>query len=83
MIIEIKMPKLGQNIDELKLLKWCIKVGDIINKGDILCEVETDKVNIGVESFESGKVLELYAKPDTFISTGETIAILEKKDKSY
>jgi len=67
MSIEIKMPSLGQITDEVKLLSWFVKEGQKIKKGDPLCEVETDKTTMDVESFESGTVLKLYAKPGATI----------------
>ena len=76
MSIEIKMPSLGQITDEVKLLSWFVKEGQKIKKGDPLCEVETDKTTMDVESFESGTVLKLYAKPGATILAGAVIAVL-------
>lgn len=76
MAVEIKMPDLSQTTDGVKLLKWHVKVGDIVKKGDLLCEVETDKVQTEVESFASGMVSELIGKPGDQIKTGTIIAVL-------
>ncbi len=81
MAIEIKMPNLSQTTNEVKLLKWLVKEGDEVKKGDPLCEVETDKVNMEVESFTDGIVLKINAKKDQQVKTGEVIAIFSKKNK--
>lgn len=78
MSTEIKMPSLGQITDEVKLLSWFVEEGQKINKGDLLCEVETDKTTMDVESFESGTVLKLYSKPGATILSGTVIAVLGK-----
>ena len=79
MSTEIKMPNLSQTTDEVKLLRWLVKEDDNVNKGDLLCEVETDKVNMEVESFASGTVLKLIGKPGDQVKTGTAIVILGQK----
>lgn len=76
MTTEIKMPNLGQTTDEVKLLKWYIKKGQKVKKGDLLCEVETDKTTMDVESFGEGIVLKLNAEPDSVINAGSVIVVL-------
>jgi pyruvate dehydrogenase E2 component (dihydrolipoamide acetyltransferase) len=76
--IEIKMPALSQTTEEVRFIRWLVREGDSVKKGDPLCEVETDKTTMEVESFESGTVLELYAKPEQEISAGTVIALLGK-----
>jgi acetoin:2,6-dichlorophenolindophenol oxidoreductase subunit alpha len=79
MSIEIKMPQLGQTSDEVRLIKWLVKDGDTVKRGQSLCEVETDKVVMELESVESGIVSKLISKPDSQISTGEVIALIEQR----
>jgi len=79
MAIEIKMPRLSQTTDEVRLLNWLVREGETIQKGDPLCEVETDKVTMEVESFEGGTVLKLLEEPDTVIDAGTVIALLGEK----
>ncbi len=78
MAFEIKMPQLGQTSDEVRLIKWLVKEGDEVKRGQPICEVETDKVTMELESVEGGKVLKLIAIPDSEIKTGEVIATLDK-----
>jgi pyruvate dehydrogenase E2 component (dihydrolipoamide acetyltransferase) len=76
MAVEIKMPRLSQTTDEVRLLNWLVQEGDRVHKGDSLCEVETDKVTMSVESFGGGIVLKLLAAPDTVVDAGTVIALL-------
>jgi len=76
MASEIVMPPLSQTTDEVKLVGWLVKEGDTIEKGDPVCEVETDKVSMEVESFTSGTVLKILAEPDSEIKVGTVIALV-------
>jgi pyruvate/2-oxoglutarate dehydrogenase complex dihydrolipoamide acyltransferase (E2) component len=42
-MIEIKMVQLGQTSDEVRLVKWLVSHGDVVKRGQPLCEVETEK----------------------------------------
>jgi pyruvate dehydrogenase E2 component (dihydrolipoamide acetyltransferase) len=50
----IEMPALSSTMKKGKVVKWCKMEGDAVEKGEILYEVETDKVNVEVESLTSG-----------------------------
>jgi len=76
MAAEIVMPPLSQTTDEVKLIEWLVKEGDKVEKGDPLCEVETDKVTMEVESFASGTVLKVCAEEETQIQVGQIIAYI-------
>jgi len=78
MAVEIRMPKLSQTTNEVRIINWLVKEGDSIKKGDPLCEIENDKTTMDIESFESGIVLKLYFKPDEIVQAGTVIALLEK-----
>ncbi|MCK5568432.1 MAG: biotin/lipoyl-binding protein, partial [Spirochaetes bacterium] len=67
MAVEIKMPQLSQTTEDVRLIGWLVEEGQEVKKGDPLCEVETDKTTMAVESFESGTVLRLIADPDTMV----------------
>jgi pyruvate dehydrogenase E2 component (dihydrolipoamide acetyltransferase) len=83
MITEIKMPQLGQTTDEVRLIKWLVKEGDAVKMGQPLCEVETDKVTMEMESYARGKVIKLISPPDSIVKTDEVIAIIgDPKDNN-
>ena len=55
----ILMPALSPTMEEGKLAKWLVKVGDTVKPGDVLAEIETDKATMEVESVDSGKVVDI------------------------
>lgn len=76
MITEIRMPQLGQTSDEIKLVNWLVGEGEKIEKGQALCEIETDKATMEMESYAAGRVLKLIASPESIIKTGQAIALI-------
>ena len=56
---QILMPALSPTMEEGKLSKWLVKVGDTVKSGDVLAEIETDKATMEVESVDEGLVKEL------------------------
>ena len=59
---EVKVPEMGESIMEGTIAKWHVKEGDNVNQGDVLAELETDKVNIEISAEESGIVAKLLSK---------------------
>ncbi len=76
MATEVTIPNLGYTMTVAKILKWLKSVGDPIEKGDILLEIETDKVNYGIESPARGVVKAILAKPGDEIPVGGLVAII-------
>ncbi len=72
----ISMPKLGFDMAEGLLVRWVKQVGETINKGDVLAEIETDKATVEVESSASGVVLQLIVDQGTMVPVNAAIAIV-------
>ncbi|MDP2777668.1 MAG: dihydrolipoamide acetyltransferase family protein, partial [Anaerolineales bacterium] len=72
----ISMPKLGFDMAEGLLVRWVKQVGENINKGDVLAEIETDKATVEVESSASGVVLQLIVDQGTLVPVNAPIAIV-------
>jgi len=51
------MPRLSDTMEEGTVAKWNKKVGDTVNEGDILAEIETDKATMEFESFSSRNIV--------------------------
>ncbi|WP_316354402.1 pyruvate dehydrogenase complex E1 component subunit beta [Devosia sp.] len=62
---QILMPALSPTMEEGKLSKWLVKVGDSVKSGDVLAEIETDKATMEVESVDEGVVKELLVAEGT------------------
>ncbi|SFS42574.1 2-oxoglutarate dehydrogenase complex dihydrolipoyllysine-residue succinyltransferase [Paenibacillus sp. 453mf] len=74
---EIKVPAMGESITEGTISRWIVKEGDTVNQGDVLLEVETDKVNIEISAEESGVITSILHQEGDTVQIGETIAQLE------
>ena len=72
----IIMPKMGDAMEEGTLLRWLKQVGDEINVGDPLAEIETDKVSLEIESQEAGVLSRLYVEEGATVPIGSAIAAI-------
>jgi pyruvate dehydrogenase E2 component (dihydrolipoamide acetyltransferase) len=64
-MIDITMPALSPTMETGTLAKWLVAVGDAVKSGDVLCEIETDKATMEVESIDEGVVAELLVAEGT------------------
>jgi pyruvate dehydrogenase E2 component (dihydrolipoamide acetyltransferase) len=71
------MPKMSMTMTEGELLAWHCKVGDVINAGDVVCEVATDKIDMEVEATASGTVIELRGEIGDVIDVGVPMIIVD------
>ena len=72
----ITMPRLSDTMEEGVVAKWLKKVGDKVNEGDILAEIETDKATMEFESFHSGTLLYVGLKEGESASVDSLLAII-------
>lgn len=75
-MIEFKLPSLGADMDEGKLIAWKVKPGDQVKRGDIFAVVETPKAAVDVEIWQDGVVEELITQPGETIPVGTVMARL-------
>tara|TARA_Y100000385_G_scaffold201009_1_gene208095 strand:+ start:6033 stop:7289 length:1257 start_codon:yes stop_codon:yes gene_type:complete len=74
----IRMPRLSDTMEEGNIISWLKKVGDKVDVGDILAEVETDKATMDLESFNEGVLLYIGKESGT-VPVDEVIAIIGEK----
>ena len=77
----INMPRLSDTMEEGTVAKWLFKVGDKINEGDILAEIETDKATMEFESFYEGTLLHIGVQEGETVLVDVLLAILGDKDE--
>jgi len=80
MSVKIEMPKLSDTMTEGTLIKWHKQVGDAVEIGDILAEVETDKATMEMEAFDEGTITEILVQEGDKAEIGGTLAILDGDD---
>jgi len=76
MRVEVKMPRLGETVDEVVLLEWMVEVGDEVDEDTELALVETDKVETEVPSPAAGTIIEILVEEDAEVVTGEVICVI-------
>jgi pyruvate dehydrogenase E2 component (dihydrolipoamide acetyltransferase) len=76
MPITIEMPKLSDTMTEGTLVRWVKKVGDKVEAGDILAEVETDKATMEMEAFDEGVLSEVFVQEGQKVEIGQKLALL-------
>jgi pyruvate dehydrogenase E2 component (dihydrolipoamide acetyltransferase) len=76
MASDVTMPQMGADMTEGTVVKWLKKVGDEVQRGEVLAEIETDKATVELEAFESGTLLKLVVGEGETVPVGEVIAIL-------
>jgi pyruvate dehydrogenase E2 component (dihydrolipoamide acetyltransferase) len=72
----VVMPKMGDTMEEGKILAWRKQVGDPVARGDSLAEIETDKVNIEAESFAEGVLRKILVQEGESAAVGAPIALI-------
>ncbi|WP_128083568.1 biotin/lipoyl-containing protein, partial [Paenibacillus sp. DMB5] len=70
---EIKVPDLGESISEGTIYKWLVKEGDTVGQGDVLAELETDKVNLEISAEEDGVISAILRQAGENVAVGEAI----------
>ncbi len=78
----VEMPKMGDTMEEGKILRWLKQVGEPVKKGEPLAEIETDKVNIEVESFASGVLRKILVPEGESAAIGASIALVGAADEA-
>jgi len=72
---------MGADMTEGTLVKWVKQVGDQVNRGEVLAEIETDKATVELEAFESGVLKKLVVEEGETVPVGQVIAILGAADE--
>jgi pyruvate/2-oxoglutarate dehydrogenase complex dihydrolipoamide acyltransferase (E2) component len=78
MAVAIKLPDMGTNVEECKLLAWRVREGERVKRGEVLAEIETDKAVAELESTAEGVLLRQVVKPGEPARTGDILAYVGK-----
>lgn len=74
---EIRMANLGYDMETGRLETWLKQVGDRVERGEPIVEVETDKATIEMEATQSGTLVEIVAEAGQDVPIGEVIGYLD------
>ncbi len=79
---EIKVPELAESITEGTIAEWLVKKGDSVEKGDPVVELETDKVNVEVNSDFAGVITEIIREEGDDVEVGDVIAKIDENGEA-
>src|SRR5207248_7352105 len=75
-ISKVVMPKLSEQMETGKIIKWLKQEGDRVQAGDILAEVETDKADVEMEAFGSGVLRKILVQAGSTVPVGGLIGVV-------
>lgn len=73
----LEMPRLGETMDEGRIVRWLKAPGDSFARGEALLEIETDKTVAEVPALSAGRLLEILEPDDSMVEVGQPIARVE------
>lgn len=79
MAVEIIMPKLGVDMQEGEIIEWKKQVGDTVNEGDVLLEINSDKTSMEIEAEDSGVLLKIVRQEGDVVPVTEVIGYIGAK----
>lgn len=82
MPISILMPALSPTMTDGKLAKWVVNEGDVVEAGDVIAEIETDKATMEVEAVDEGRIARIIIPAGTDnVPVNDMIAVLLEEDE--
>ena len=83
MAVAVIMPRMGQSMEEGRIVRWLHAPGDWVARGEPLVEIETDKANVELEAAVAGYLSAILVAEDTIAPVGTTIALIEEPEASH
>ncbi|MBL0019437.1 MAG: hypothetical protein IPP17_24150 [Bacteroidetes bacterium] len=75
----LEMPKLSDTMTDGVVAAWHKKVGEKVNAGELLAEIETDKATMELDSFYTGTLLWIAVEAQGSVTVGKLLAIIGKE----
>src|SRR3954471_9856142 len=79
-IVELKVPSTGESITEVIIARWVKQSGDVVEKDEVLAEIDSDKATLTLNAEEAGKVELLAGEGDT-VKVGQVVARIDTSVK--
>jgi pyruvate/2-oxoglutarate dehydrogenase complex dihydrolipoamide acyltransferase (E2) component len=77
MRIDVTMPNLGYDMEQGRIQSWLKAVGDRVERGEPIAEIETDKTTVEMEAMGSGTLVEILCEAGSDAPVGAAIAVIE------
>src|SRR3954470_6880892 len=79
-IVELKVPSPGESITEVIIARWVKNTGDVVEKDEVLAEIDSDKATLTLNAEDSGKIEVLAAEGDT-VKVGQVVVKIDTSVK--
>ncbi len=79
MAIEVTVPEMGESVLEATVSQWFKKEGEYVNVGDVLVELETDKVNVEVGAKGAGVLQQIKVQKGGDVKVGDVLGTIDEK----
>lgn len=79
MAVKIIVPELGESVLEATVSSWLKQEGDFVNMGDVLVELETDKVNVEVGAKSAGVLQKIQVPKGSDVKVGDVLGVIDEK----
>ena len=83
MATELKVPKLGMDMEEANILRWIVEEGASVEKGDPVLEIDTDKVSYEIEANADGVIRGLRGEEGETVPVGATLVFIAAPGEEY
>jgi 2-oxoglutarate dehydrogenase E2 component (dihydrolipoamide succinyltransferase) len=77
MVIDVKLPQLGESVSEGTITKWLVREGDMVQKDQPLLEVATDKADAEVPAPTTGRVVKILAPENAVVPVNQVIVQID------
>ena len=74
--VDIKVPSPGESISEVRIARWLVKDGDVVDKDQVLGEIDSDKATLELSAEVAGQV-KLLAKEDQTVNVGDVVVRID------
>ena len=82
MAAEVRVPKLGEGIEEAMFSAWQRRVGEYVEQGEILLQLESDKASVDVEAPSSGYLLKTLVEEGEAVGVGQVLGYLGEQGET-
>lgn len=79
MSIPVTMPRLSDTMQQGTVVKWHVKVGDTVQSGQTIADIETDKATMELQSFDAGRIASLAAGEGQTVPVGTVICVIAEE----
>ena len=79
---EIKLPQLGQSVEEASIVEWLKAEGDEVSQGEVIFTIQTDKAEIEYESQEAGVLRKILVEPDIDVPVMTVVGLIGGADEA-